>query len=71
MRPCRKNARLQHDSRTAEGSDAIAARLRGALRAAGHPGAGAPLVPLADLGLAHVHVRLAGTGLIARIPKQS
>lgn len=71
MRPCRKNARLQHDSRPAEGSDAIAARLRGALRAAGHPGAGAPLVPLADKGLAHVHVRLAGAGLIARIPKQS
>jgi thiamine kinase-like enzyme len=29
------------------------------------------LVPLADKGLAHHHVRLAGTGVLARLPKQS
>ena len=29
------------------------------------------LAPLADKGLAHWHVRLTGTGLLARIPKQS
>lgn len=29
------------------------------------------LVPLADKGLAHHHVRLVGTGALARIPKQS
>lgn len=29
------------------------------------------LAPLADKGLAHWHVRLIGTGLLARIPKQS
>ncbi len=45
--------------------------LRTALRAAGHAAADAPLEPLADTGLAHRHVRLAGTGLLARIPKQS
>lgn len=28
------------------------------------------LAPLADKGLAHWHVRLIGTGLLARIPKQ-
>ena len=32
---------------------------------------GTPLVALADKGLAHHHVRLQGTGLLARIPKQS
>lgn len=30
-----------------------------------------PLEPLGDRGLAHQHVRLCGTGLLARIPKQS
>ena len=45
--------------------------LRGALRAASHPGAEAPLQALPDLGLAHAHVALSGTGLLARIPKQS
>lgn len=45
--------------------------LRSALRAAGQAAADAPLEPLADTGLAHAHVRLAGTGLLARIPKQS
>ena len=33
--------------------------------------AGVALQPLSDKGLAHHHVRLAGTGLLARIPKQS
>ncbi len=45
--------------------------LRKALEAAGSPFAGAPLEPLADKGLAHDHIRLVGTGLLARIPKQS
>jgi hypothetical protein len=45
--------------------------LRLALAAAGHPGAAAALEPMRDKGLAHDHVRLVGTGLIARIPKQS
>ncbi len=45
--------------------------LRTALRAARAPWADAPLEPLPDLGLAHAHVRLAGTGVLARIPKQS
>ena len=35
------------------------------------PFAGAALEPLRDKGLAHDHIRLAGTGLLARIPKQS
>jgi thiamine kinase-like enzyme len=44
--------------------------LRLALR--GHPAwAHAPLEPLPDKGLAHFHIRLAGTGVLARIPKQS
>ena len=49
----------------------LATRLRSALMAARHPGAGLPLEPLPDKGLAHDHLRLAGSGLLARIPKQS
>lgn len=45
--------------------------LREALAAAASPFAAAPLEPLADKGLAHDHIRLVGTGLLARIPKQS
>lgn len=45
--------------------------LHGALQAAGSPWADAPLQPLPDQGLAHAHVRLAGSGALARIPKQS
>lgn len=45
--------------------------LRQALREAGHADAEAPLQPLPDKGLAHDHVRLGDTGLLARIPKQS
>jgi thiamine kinase-like enzyme len=42
--------------------------LEAALRAAG---IAAVAEPMADTGLAHAHYRLAGTGLIARLPKQS
>lgn len=49
----------------------LADDLRTALRAARSPWADAPLEPLPDLGLAHTHVRLAGAGVLARIPKQS
>ena len=52
-------------------SNDVIERLRSALQAAGHPAAGWPLVPLPDKGLAHDHVRLQGTGWLARIPKQS
>jgi rSAM/selenodomain-associated transferase 1 len=45
--------------------------LRRALRDARSPWADAPLEPLADKGLAHHHVRLVGSGCLARIPKQS
>lgn len=45
--------------------------LRAALIAACHPAADRPLVPLPDKGLAHDHVRLQGTGWLARLPKQS
>jgi len=45
--------------------------LRRALRAARSPFADLPLEPMADKGLAHHHVRLAGSGAIARLPKQS
>lgn len=49
----------------------LVAELRAALHAERSPWADAALEPLPDLGLAHVHVRLAGTGVLARIPKQS
>lgn len=45
--------------------------LRAALRATHPEWADAPLQPLADSGLAHQHVRLQGTGVLARLPKQS
>lgn len=45
--------------------------LRGALRDAGMPWADADIEPLPDAGLAHAHLRLAGTGVLARVPKQS
>ena len=51
--------------------DAVLDTLRAALLTQWPALAGAPLEPLADKGLAHHHVRLAGTGLIARLPKQS
>jgi len=49
----------------------LSAALGEALIQEGHPLAGAPLVRLPDKGLAHDHVRLQGTGLLARVPKQS
>ncbi|HET7528093.1 MAG TPA: hypothetical protein VFK10_19285, partial [Burkholderiaceae bacterium] len=52
-------------------AEALLDRLRTALRAARSPYADAPLELMADKGLAHHHVRLAGTGAIARLPKQS
>ena len=52
-------------------SNDLIQRLRSALQAAGHPAADQPLLPLPDKGLAHDHVRLQGTGWLARIPKQS
>ena len=45
--------------------------LRQALVSAHRPEATAELQPLADSGLAHWHLRLVGSGLLARIPKQS
>ena len=52
-------------------ADALLDRLRAALRTAGSPWADVALQPMADKGLAHHHVRLVGTGAIARLPKQS
>ncbi len=46
-------------------------RLRRALADAQHPAARQPLESLPDKGLAHDHVRLVGSGMLARIPKQS
>ncbi|MEP1124643.1 MAG: phosphotransferase [Ilumatobacter sp.] len=49
----------------------LAEALRRALRDAGAPGADAPVEMLPDAGLAHSHLRLSGSGLLARLPKQS
>ena len=49
----------------------LADDLRNALRAARSPWADASIEPLPDSGLAHAHLRLAGTGVLARVPKQS
>lgn len=51
--------------------DALLAHLGQALVDARSPYAGTPLQALGDKGLAHHHVRLVGTGLLARVPKQS
>lgn len=51
--------------------DALDTALRSALREARSPWADAAIEPLPDRGLAHAHLRLAGTGVLARIPKQS
>jgi len=58
-------------NRRAPGADALVDALRKALRAARMDWADAPLQVMVDQGLAHHHVRLVGTGLIARLPKQS
>jgi thiamine kinase-like enzyme len=49
----------------------LLAALRRALQAARSPWADAPLECLADKGLAHHHVRMVGSGILARLPKQS
>lgn len=46
-------------------------RLDGLRTALAEAGLAAEPEPMADTGLAHSHFRLAGTGLIARVPKQS
>ena len=50
---------------------ALLAHLGQALVHAHSPLVGVALQPLADKGLAHHHVRLVGSGLLARVPKQS
>ena len=53
------------------GLPALLDGLRQALRSAQPQLATLPLQPMLDKGLAHHHVRLQGSGLIARLPKQS
>ena len=52
-------------------ADTLLISLHAALAARGSAWANAPLERLKDKGLAHDHVRLCGTGVLARIPKQS
>jgi hypothetical protein len=52
-------------------TEPLVAGLRRALRDAGSPWAGAAIEPLTDKGLAHHHLRIIGSGLLARLPKQS
>lgn len=52
-------------------SAAVVAALRQTLIDQGHASRAVPLEPLPDKGLAHDHVRLSGTGWLARLPKQS
>ncbi len=52
-------------------ADTLLTSLHAALASQGSPWASAPLERLKDKGLAHDHVRLCGTGVLARIPKQS
>lgn len=49
--------------------DGVCRGLRAALAGTGF--AGAVLEPMRDKGLAHDHIRLGGTGVLARVPKQS
>jgi aminoglycoside phosphotransferase (APT) family kinase protein len=51
--------------------DALLAALRRALQLARSPWADAPLARLHDKGLAHHHVRLGASGVLARVPKHS
>jgi hypothetical protein len=55
----------------AAGARVRAESLRAALAAAGHPAAQGAIEPMRDKGLAHDHFLLAGSGLVARVPKQS
>ena len=59
------------DAASTTGSHALLASLRGALHARNAALADAPLELMRDKGLAHHHVRLVGTDLVARLPKQS
>ena len=52
-------------------ADPLLTALAAALAASGSKWASAPLQRLKEKGLAHDHVRLRGTGVLARIPKQS
>lgn len=61
----------QPASAAVAGIETLLASLRGALHAQAPALAAATLEPMRDKGLAHHHVRLAGTGLVARLPKQS
>lgn len=49
----------------------LAETLRHAMREARSPWADSPIEALPDSGLAHAHLRLVGTGVLARVPKQS
>jgi thiamine kinase-like enzyme len=49
----------------------VIARLQRVLAARQDAFSAVALEPLADTGLAHTHIRLAGTGALARLPKQS
>ena len=62
---------IEHAIAGAIEPDPLLASLRQALRDARSPLADAPLERLADKGLAHHHVRMVGSGLLARLPKQS
>ncbi|WP_439519918.1 phosphotransferase [Hydrogenophaga sp.] len=52
-------------------AEGLVQSLRDALRAARHSAADSALEHLRDKGLAHDHVRIVGSGLLARVPKQS
>ena len=52
-------------------NDALHLALRDALRVPFPQWAGCAIEALPDKGLAHVHLRLVGSGLLARVPKQS
>ena len=65
------DAAIQAAIQAAIEPDPLLASLRQALRDARSPLADAPLERLADKGLAHHHVRIVGSGWLARLPKQS
>ncbi len=62
---------LRSRAMTISGSETLLSSLTIALANSGSPWASVPLERLKDKGLAHDHVRLCGTGVLARIPKQS
>ena len=69
MTPARRGA--EPPTGLAPGLDGLLQGLRQALRQARLEEAECPLALLSDKGLAHHHVRLLGSGLLARLPKQS